>query len=48
MNETVACKLSPVKTLAVSAALLRELLNILIYFLSCLFFNLSVIVSEIH
>ncbi len=31
MNETVTCKLSPVKTLAVSAAPLRELLNFLIY-----------------
>ena len=31
MNETVTCKLSPVKVLAVSAAPLRELLNFLIY-----------------
>lgn len=31
MNEAVICKLSPVKTLAVSAAPLRELLNFLIY-----------------
>ncbi len=31
MNETATCKLSPVKTLAVSAAPLRELLNFLIY-----------------
>lgn len=31
MNETVFCKLSPVKTLAVSAAPLKELLNFLIY-----------------
>lgn len=31
MNETITCKLSPVKTLAVSAAPLRELLNFFIY-----------------
>ena len=31
MSETITCKLSPVKTLAVSAAPLRELLNFLIY-----------------
>lgn len=31
MNEAVVCKSSPVKTLAVSAAPLRELLNFLIY-----------------
>jgi hypothetical protein len=31
MNETVICKLSPVKVLAVSAVPLRELLNFLIY-----------------
>ncbi len=31
MNEAVVCKLSPVKTLSVSAAPLRELLNFLIY-----------------
>jgi hypothetical protein len=31
MNEAFVCKLSPVKTLAVSAAPLRELLNFLIY-----------------
>lgn len=31
MNEAIICKLSPVKTLAVSAAPLKELLNFLIY-----------------
>ena len=31
MNEAIVCKSSPVKTLAVSAAPLRELLNFLIY-----------------
>jgi hypothetical protein len=31
MNETVVCKPSPVKILAVSAASLRELLSFLIY-----------------
>lgn len=35
MNEAVVCKLSPVKTLAVSAAPLRELLNFLIYGKHC-------------
>ncbi len=31
MNEAIVCKLSPVQTLAISAALLRELLNFFIY-----------------
>ena len=31
MNDSIVCKLSPIKTLAVSAAPLRELLNFLIY-----------------
>ncbi len=31
MNENLTCKPSPAKTLAVSAAPLRELLNFLIY-----------------
>ena len=31
MNDAIVCKLSPVKTLAISAAPLRELLNFLIY-----------------
>ena len=31
MNDSIVCKLSPLKTLAVSAAPLRELLNFLIY-----------------
>ncbi|MEJ7860461.1 MAG: hypothetical protein WKF90_02375 [Pyrinomonadaceae bacterium] len=31
MNNSIVCKLSPVKILAVSAAPLRELLNFLIY-----------------
>lgn len=31
MNDSIVCKLSPVKNLAVSAAPLRELLNFLIY-----------------
>jgi hypothetical protein len=31
MNDSIVCKLSPLKTLAVSAAPLRELLNFFIY-----------------
>ncbi len=31
MNDAIVCRLSPVKTLTVSAAPLRELLNFLIY-----------------